>query len=147
MRPLCKRSNAALTGLVKICDFGLSRMLSFSSSAAGTFLGTACYMSPERLNGQVGRPYSRPFLCLAIAEARHFGALRCAACERQGLQGVRSVGLSSLASERLPCGTASKQRLDGAALRACDALGSIGAYRSVKSILQYTECSPAKSKL
>jgi serine/threonine protein kinase len=50
---VCPFGLVVRAGLVKICDFGLSRVLSFTSSAAGTFLGTACYMSPERLNGQV----------------------------------------------------------------------------------------------
>ena len=88
---------------MKICDFGLSRMLSFSSSAAGTFLGTACYMSPERLNGQVGRPgrpmpnaYAIPAYTYAYPiRRRHcLPALRCMDYKRQGAARRAKLGLS-----------------------------------------------------
>ena len=114
MRPLQKkRSNAALTGLVKICDFGLSRTLSFSSSAAGTFLGTACYMSPERLNGQVGRPYSRLCYTYALPSAVGTARLRRAALRgmRKARASRRALGRPQQPRKRKPCGTVSRQRL------------------------------------
>eukprot|EP00162_Nutomonas_longa_P015133 comp22211_c0_seq2/m.52475 comp22211_c0_seq2/g.52475 ORF comp22211_c0_seq2/g.52475 comp22211_c0_seq2/m.52475 type:complete len:358 (-) comp22211_c0_seq2:2-1075(-) len=39
-------------GQVKIADFGVIKELSHSFDAAGTFVGTAPYMSPERITGQ-----------------------------------------------------------------------------------------------
>ena len=37
-------------GEVKIADFGMARQLSASTEQAKSFLGTICYMAPERLN-------------------------------------------------------------------------------------------------
>ncbi|KAJ2664958.1 MAP kinase kinase (MEK) [Coemansia sp. RSA 1200] len=46
-----KPSNILLNslGFIKICDFGISKEM--VSSIANTFVGTASYMSPERMNG------------------------------------------------------------------------------------------------
>jgi mitogen-activated protein kinase kinase 1 len=57
---LCSRA-----GFVKISDFGLSRSLSLNVSVAGTFLGTALYMSPERLKGE-GYSYSSDVWALGL---------------------------------------------------------------------------------
>lgn len=48
-----KPSNVLINshGDVKICDFGVSKML--SDSIANTFVGTSTYMSPERIQGNV----------------------------------------------------------------------------------------------
>ena len=40
------------TGIVKLCDFGVSRQL--INSTALTYCGTHAYMSPERLNDSKG---------------------------------------------------------------------------------------------
>mmetsp|Transcript_63182 Transcript_63182/g.124439 ORF Transcript_63182/g.124439 Transcript_63182/m.124439 type:complete len:334 (-) Transcript_63182:75-1076(-) len=39
-------------GCVKLTDFGISRDLNSTMGVAGTFVGTANYMSPERANGK-----------------------------------------------------------------------------------------------
>jgi len=38
-------------GQVKITDFGISSQLDSTNAFCSTFVGTACYMAPERLNG------------------------------------------------------------------------------------------------
>ncbi len=50
-----KPANIILTtdGTVKITDFGIARMESSSLTAAGQFLGTPNYMSPEQVAGEV----------------------------------------------------------------------------------------------
>eukprot|EP00325_Prymnesiales_sp_UTEX-LB-985_P002649 CAMPEP_0174701818 /NCGR_PEP_ID=MMETSP1094-20130205/6327_1 /TAXON_ID=156173 /ORGANISM="Chrysochromulina brevifilum, Strain UTEX LB 985" /LENGTH=457 /DNA_ID=CAMNT_0015899517 /DNA_START=1 /DNA_END=1375 /DNA_ORIENTATION=- len=40
------------SGAVKISDFGISSQLAESGAFAETFVGTTCYMSPERLSGE-----------------------------------------------------------------------------------------------
>ena len=40
-------------GSAKISDFGLARDLDSTYAAAGTFVGTAVYMAPERMGGTV----------------------------------------------------------------------------------------------
>lgn len=45
------------SGEVKLSDFGISRQLEHTGALAGTFCGTAQYMSPERI---VGQGYSWP---------------------------------------------------------------------------------------
>lgn len=40
------------TGEVRIADFGMARQLRESMEQAESFLGTMCYMSPERLEGE-----------------------------------------------------------------------------------------------
>lgn len=40
------------SGQVKLTDFGISRNLNSTVGVAGTFLGTATYMSPERVEGR-----------------------------------------------------------------------------------------------
>ena len=54
-----KPANVLLSrlGAVKIADFGLSKALDSTLAFATTFVGTTCYMSPERLNGDA---YSYP---------------------------------------------------------------------------------------
>ena len=54
-----KPANVLLSklGAVKISDFGLSRPLDNTVAFANTFVGTTCYMSPERLSGDA---YSYP---------------------------------------------------------------------------------------
>ncbi|KAJ1624751.1 kinase-like domain-containing protein, partial [Pavlovales sp. CCMP2436] len=47
----------ANSGEVKLSDFGISRQLENTMAIAGTFCGTAQYMSPERI---VGEGYSYP---------------------------------------------------------------------------------------
>lgn len=44
-------------GAVKISDFGISSQLENTAGLCETFVGTTCYMSPERLSGE---PYSYP---------------------------------------------------------------------------------------
>lgn len=39
-------------GLVKIADFGISKVLDKTTAFAKTFVGTVCYMSPERISGE-----------------------------------------------------------------------------------------------
>ena len=39
-------------GTVKIADFGISSQLESTAGLCETFVGTTCYMSPERLNGE-----------------------------------------------------------------------------------------------
>ena len=41
--------NAA--GALKISDFGISSQLAETAAFCSTFVGTTCYMSPERLAG------------------------------------------------------------------------------------------------
>jgi len=43
------------TGAVKISDFGISSQLDSTAAMCSTFVGTTCFMSPERLSGD---PYS-----------------------------------------------------------------------------------------
>lgn len=38
-------------GAVKISDFGISSQLDNTAGLCTTFVGTTCYMSPERLTG------------------------------------------------------------------------------------------------
>jgi len=38
-------------GVVKISDFGISSQLDNTAGLCSTFVGTTCYMAPERLNG------------------------------------------------------------------------------------------------
>ena len=44
-------------GAVKISDFGISSQLADTTAFCSTFVGTTCYMSPERLSGDA---YSYP---------------------------------------------------------------------------------------
>ena len=48
-----KPANVMLStaGAVKISDFGISRELEDTQALCSTFVGTTCYMSPERLSG------------------------------------------------------------------------------------------------
>ena len=39
-------------GAVKISDFGISSQLDSTAAHCSTFVGTTCYMSPERLSGE-----------------------------------------------------------------------------------------------
>jgi serine/threonine protein kinase len=41
------------TGVVKIADFGISKALDKTTGFANTFVGTVCYMSPERITGEI----------------------------------------------------------------------------------------------
>lgn len=45
------------TGAVKISDFGISSQLANTAGMCSTFIGTTCYMAPERLSGE---DYSYP---------------------------------------------------------------------------------------
>lgn len=45
------------SGLIKIADFGISIVLDNTAGFAQSFVGTVCYMSPERINGEM---YSFP---------------------------------------------------------------------------------------
>ena len=60
MRAVCqvhrdlKPANVMLNtaGDVKIADFGISSQLANTAAFCETFVGTTCYMSPERLSGE-----------------------------------------------------------------------------------------------
>lgn len=41
----------ATTGQIKIADFGISKVMDGSQGFANSFVGTVCYMSPERISG------------------------------------------------------------------------------------------------
>jgi hypothetical protein len=40
------------SGLIKIADFGISKALDKTTGFANSFVGTVCYMSPERITGE-----------------------------------------------------------------------------------------------
>ena len=53
-----KPSNVLLNtrGEVKLADFGMSGQLASTFSRLGSWVGTAAYMSPERISGSQARP-------------------------------------------------------------------------------------------
>lgn len=61
----------AASGEVKLSDFGISRQLENTMAVAGTFCGTAQYMSPERIVGE-GYSYAADVWCVGLI------ALECA---------------------------------------------------------------------
>ncbi|KAJ1443367.1 kinase-like domain-containing protein, partial [Ochromonadaceae sp. CCMP2298] len=62
------------SGLIKIADFGISKALDKTSGFANSFIGTVCYMSPERITGETyGFPcdvWSLGLTLLAVAQGR-----------------------------------------------------------------------------
>ena len=54
-------------GQIKLTDFGISKQLEKTYAITNTFVGTLCYMSPERING---KNYSYSTLLNYILEAQ-----------------------------------------------------------------------------
>lgn len=79
----------ACTGEVKLSDFGISRQLENTMAVAGTFCGTAQYMSPERIVGD-GYSYPADVWCVGLI------ALECALGAYPYARSVRGSGYFEL---------------------------------------------------
>ncbi len=60
---------------MKLTDFGISKQLEKTYAITNTFIGTLCYMSPERINGKTysyqSDLWSVGILLIELASGRH----------------------------------------------------------------------------